>query len=56
MHCLSIHHVGNTCERDNCSVAFVESIGTRNVASLIHVVPGIVHFVDNMPRVKGYVM
>ena len=48
--------VGNMCERDNCGVAFVKSIGTRNVASLILADPGIVHFVEDMPRAKGYMM
>ena len=56
VHCLSVHHVQNTCERDNCSVAFVISTGTRNIANLIHVDPGIVNFADDMPRVKGYAM
>ena len=56
MHSLCVHHVGNTCKSDNCSVAFVESIGTGNVASLIHMDPGIVHFVNDMPRAKGYAM
>ena len=56
VHCLCVHHVGNTCERDNCSVASVESIGTGNIANPIHADPGIAHFVDNMPRMKEYAM
>ena len=56
VHCLCVHDVGNMFERDNCSAAFVESIGTGNVANPIHVDPGIVHFVNYMPRMKGYAM
>ena len=54
MHCLCVSHMGNTCERDNCSVVFVKSTGTKNVASLFPVDPGIAHLVDDMPTAKGY--
>ena len=56
MHCHCVSLVGNMCERDNCSVAFVKSTGTDNVASLILVDPGIAYFADDMPRAKGYAM
>ena len=56
MHCLCVSHVGNTCERDNFSLAFVQSTGTKNVASLILADPGIAHFADDIPKVKGYAM
>ena len=56
VHCLCVHHVGNTCKRDNCSVVTVESIGNRNVTNPIHAYLGIARFVDDMPRAKGYVM
>ena len=54
VHCLCVSRVGNTCEKGNCSVEFVENIGIDSVANLIPADPGTVYSADTMQNAKGY--
>ena len=54
VHCLCVSHVGNTCERGNCSVESVENIGINRAANLIPTDPGTACFADTMQKAKGY--
>ena len=56
VHCLCVSHVGNTCERGNCSVESVENTGIDCVANLIPADPGIACSAKAMQKAKGYEM